>query len=53
MKSRNELGRDANGERRELRGKERELRKVVTSEGLGTGERRHLRLLPAIVRFIT
>jgi hypothetical protein len=31
-------------------GEEQELRKVVTSEGLGTGQRCHLRLLPAILR---
>jgi hypothetical protein len=38
MKSRNEKGWSANGEGRGCRWEERELRKVVTSEGLGTGE---------------
>lgn len=52
MKSRNELGRDASGESRGERWEEQELRKVVTSEGLGIGQRRHLRLLPAILRLI-
>lgn len=52
MKSRNELGWDASGEGRGERWEEQELRKVVTSEGLGTGQRRHLRLLPAILRLI-
>lgn len=37
--------------RREL-GEEGELRKVVTSEGLGIGERCHLRLLPASLIFV-
>lgn len=40
------------GEGRGERWEEQELRKVVTSEGLGTGHRRHLRLLPAILRLI-
>jgi hypothetical protein len=40
--------------RREM-GEKRELRKVVTSEGLGIGERCHLRLLPASIdlRFLS
>lgn len=47
MKPRNELGGAANGWWPAEGLGEGELRKVVTSEGLGIGERCHLRLLPA------
>lgn len=51
MKTRNEGG-AANGRGPKGLGEERELRKVVTSEGLGIGERCHLRLLPASLIFV-